>query len=242
MDGEPGRHVSGSHRRVERDGEEVEAILARNVVEERGRLPGDEGQRGDLALAELFERYLLIVIGRRHRDVQKLEEPPGRNRGAGATQIDVHLLVCQVCNTLDVAPGEQMELLVVELGDVGDPGFESREQTLLSRIIEHVGLKDGHVDAAQQLEVGDVLQRSLADDRQHPTCRPVVDDIGEILGDAHRDAGSAPRLEFYDTPVDDRDIRRRSGARRRNRRRKRSDDGGRDDRALHYRHSSLFRL
>ena len=129
-----------------------------------------------------------------------------------------------------------MELLVVELGDIGDPVFDAGEEVLLPCIIENVRLQDRHVDAAQQLEVGEVLQRSFADDRQYPPRRPVVDDIGEILGNAHRDAGGARRFELDDTPVDG-NFRRRCGSPRQRRkghwRTECDDDRGRDDRALH---------
>ncbi len=95
-----------------------------------------------------------------------------------------------------------MELLVIELRDVGGPIFETWEQVLLPCIIEQVYLQYGHVDAVQQFEVRKALQRPLADNRQHPPRRPIIDDIGEILGDAHRYAGGASRLELDDTPVD----------------------------------------
>ena len=141
--------VDGGHRRFERDGEKVEAVLTGDVAEQRRWFPGDEGDGGDLALAELLERHLLIVVGGRHRDIQKIEEPACRDRGAGAPQIDVHLLVCQLCDAFNVAPSEQMELLVIELGDISDPAFEAGEIVLLARVIENIGLQDGHVDPAQ---------------------------------------------------------------------------------------------
>src|SRR5215467_13317535 len=41
-DGEPCRHIGGGYRRFERNGEEVKAVLAGDVAEERSRLPGNE--------------------------------------------------------------------------------------------------------------------------------------------------------------------------------------------------------
>jgi hypothetical protein len=61
-------------------------------------------------------------------------------------------------------------------------------------------LQNGHVNAAEQFEVGEVLQKALADDRQNPQRRVIVDDVGEIFGDAHRDARGASCLD--DTWVD----------------------------------------
>src|SRR6516164_3184213 len=105
--GETCRDINGGNRRFERDGKKVEPILARQVTEERRRFPGDEGDGGNLALAELLERHLMIIVGGRHRDVQKIEKPTSRDRAAGTAQINIHLLVRQLCDTLDVVPSEQ---------------------------------------------------------------------------------------------------------------------------------------
>src|SRR6516162_643882 len=129
-----------------------------------------------------------------------------------------------------------MELFIIELGDISYPAFEAREVILLPGVIENVGLQNGHVDPAQQLEVGNVLQRSFTNDRQDTTRCPVIDDIREILGDAHRDAGGAPCLELDDAPVNYGNIRRHGSARwsrKGDRHRKYRDDRGRAGRTLH---------
>src|SRR5262245_5889454 len=124
----------------------MEAILAGDAAEERRRLPGDESKGGDLTFAELLERYFLVVIGRHNPDVQQIEQAPRRNRSAGAPQIDVYLLVGQLCDAFDLAPGEQMEFFVIEFGNIGNPAVESGEKVLLLGIVEDIGLQDGHID------------------------------------------------------------------------------------------------
>ena len=73
---------------------------------------------------------------------------------------------------------------------------------LLSGVIEDVVLQNRHVDAVQQIEIGNVLQRALADHRQDPPGGAVVDDVGQILGDPHRDPGSTAGLELDHAAVD----------------------------------------
>ena len=102
-----------------------------------------------------------------------------------------------------------MELLIIELADIARPIFDARKQVLLPRVIEHVGLESCHVDAAEQLEICDVLQGSLADDRQDPPCRSIVDDICQIFGNPHRNPGGAGRLELDHTSVDHSEFRSR---------------------------------
>jgi len=63
----------------------------------------------------------------------------------------------------------------------------------------------------QQLQIGNILQRSLADDRQDPPRRPVVYEICQILGNPHRDPGAPRRLELDDTSVHPHFRRRRWG-------------------------------
>src|SRR6516164_1500815 len=63
LPGQPRRQVNGGHCRFERDREEVQALITSDAAEERRWFSGNEGQGGDLTLAELFERHLLIVVG-----------------------------------------------------------------------------------------------------------------------------------------------------------------------------------
>ena len=198
---EPGRDVARGHGRVQRNGKEVKAVRGIQAAEDRRRFTGDECHGGDLAPAQLVERHLLVVVCRRHRYVQQLEKPRCGNRRARTAQIDVDPLICQIGDRFDVLPRKEVELFIIELGDIGRPVLDSREQVLLPRVIEHIGLENGHVDAAEQLQIGDVLQGSLADDRQDPPRRPVVYDICQILCDPHRDPGGARRLELDNTSV-----------------------------------------
>ena len=123
--GEPGRNISGGHRRAQRDGQEVKTILAVDVTEDGSRLARDEGESGDLTAAQPFERNLLVIVRGDDRYLEKVEQSGRRDRGAGAAQIDIYLLIGEVCDSLDVLPGQQVKFLVVKLGNVGDPEFNA---------------------------------------------------------------------------------------------------------------------
>jgi hypothetical protein len=78
-----------------------------------------------------------------------------------------------------------VEFLVVELGDVGDRRLGPCEKVLLLGVIEDGRGDDSDVDAAQKSEIDKVCERSVTEHRDHTPCRPVVDDVCEILGDAY---------------------------------------------------------
>src|SRR5215472_10191061 len=95
-----------------------------------------------------------------------------------------------------------MEFLIVKLGDVSDRHLYPWKKLLLPCVVEGVRLEYGNIDATQKFKIGEVCQRALADDRHHAAGCPVIDDIREILGDTHRDAGRASRLQLDDPSVD----------------------------------------
>src|SRR5262249_23854659 len=125
--------------------------------------------------------------------------------------IDIDLPIGQIPDAVDLGARQQMEFLVVELGNVGNRRLYPREQLLLPRVIQGVRLEDGNVDAVEKCEISEVRQRPCADHRPQATGCPVIDDICEILGDTHRDAGRAPGLQLDDPSVYDDRVRRGQG-------------------------------
>src|SRR4029077_18943147 len=159
---EPRRYISGRYRGIERYREEVQALLSGNVAEQRRGLACDESKRGDFTPAQLAERYILIVVGGGNRDFKKVEEPAGGNRGTSPAQIDIDLLVREIFYPFDLASGQKMELLVIELGDIAHPTLDARKIVRLPGMIEDIRLQYGKIDAAQHLEIAKVLQRPAA--------------------------------------------------------------------------------
>src|SRR5262249_15992409 len=155
--GQSCRHKGGGHGGARRYRQEVDALFSVKVAEEGTGLTSDIGQRGDLALAQLLERNFRIVIGPRDPDLQKIEQPGCGDLSARGAQIDINLLIGEICDAVDLLAREKMELFIVELGDVSDPIIDTGNQVLLPRIIEHIRLKNGDINAAQQLEISEVL-------------------------------------------------------------------------------------
>ena len=135
-------------------------------------------------MAQLFEGHLRRVVGHIDRHLQGIEKVVRHNRGAAVARIYVDLAVGQVSDAFDLRARQQVEFLVVELGDVGDRRLRPCEKVLLLGVIEDVCRDDGKVDPAQKSEIDEVCERSVAEHRDHTPCRSVVDDVGEVLGDA----------------------------------------------------------
>jgi hypothetical protein len=129
-----------------------------------------------------------------------------------------------------------MKLLIIHFRNIANRSLDAGKQILSLGIVEDVRLQDRHIDAAQELQVDNILQRSCSDHRQKPPRRAVIDEPGKILGDAHRDTGAAADLKLNDTTVD-RDIRRWDGGFGKRWRRGKTEEckngRGRDDPALH---------
>ena len=61
---------------------------------------------------------------------------------------------------------QQVDLFVIEFGNVMDTPVDRREHALAPHEGEDIGLHDAEVDTAKIKDVGDVLDRTLAEDRQ----------------------------------------------------------------------------
>ena len=78
----------------------------------------------------------------------------------------------KIRNTFDLWARQQMELLIVNAGDVGERGIYRGDQPLLFRVFEHIGLQNGLADAAHVFEIAQVLQGSLVDNRHYAPGAP----------------------------------------------------------------------
>ena len=200
--GKTARRIGTAGRLVERYGEKMQAVIAFEADEQRRRLACNKSERGNLAAAQFVERDFLAVVCHGHRYLQHVEQPARGDRCAAAAHIDIHLLVGEVGEFADLRPGQQVKFLVVEPRDVSQRHLDAWHHPLLFRVFEHVALHDGHVDAAQVFEIGQILQRSFADDRHDAPRRAIIDQIGEVFGDPDRDAGGAGCFQLDHAAVD----------------------------------------
>jgi hypothetical protein len=171
--GEGAGQVGFQHRRRGGQREELQPRAGLDVGEKPRGLAGDEGQRLDLAAAQLLQRGVLRVVGEAWRDAQPLEDQAGGHRGAAGGKVYVDRLAGQIPHRADVVAGQDVDFLVIQLRDVLDHVLDAGQAAAAARDGERVGLDDPDIDAAQQDDVLDVLQRALADDRQDAQLRPV---------------------------------------------------------------------
>ena len=122
---------------------------------------GDVDKCGDLALPQLLQSRVLVVIGGLHGDPEALEQDRGGHGGAAPTYVHIDLLGSQIVELRDVSPCEDADLLVVKLGDVLNGLINAGMELSAPGIGEHIGLDDTDIDASQKQDVGDVLQRRL---------------------------------------------------------------------------------
>src|SRR5215813_4381717 len=105
----------------------MKAITAAQLTKNRRRFARGKSKSGNLALAQLFKRNPLIVVSCRDRDFQKIKKPSCDDRGPSAGQIDIHILIGEIGDSLDVLSRQEMELLIIELCNVGQPILDTRK-------------------------------------------------------------------------------------------------------------------
>src|SRR3954454_12344834 len=88
------------------------------VSEKRRRLPRDERHRRDLAALDLLDGGRGVERGRFDSYVKQLEDPRSRYRRSAADHIEIDLLALEILDTLHVRARQQVQLLVIELGDI----------------------------------------------------------------------------------------------------------------------------
>jgi hypothetical protein len=78
-----------------------------------------------------------------------------------------------------------VKFLVIEAGDVADAIADTAMDPVILDIGKDVGLDDGEVHALQIKQVGDVLDRPVAGDRQDPEPgRGIVENLAHVGGNA----------------------------------------------------------
>ena len=106
----------------------------------------------------------------------------------------VHRLAVQIGQASNIFRRQDMDLLLVQLGDVLHRSL-LRDRVPLHGLRQRVGVHNRHVDALQIYEVSDILHRSIPLHRQNPQPIGVVQDSGDVGGDAGVRAAGVPADE-----------------------------------------------
>jgi len=179
--GEPRRHIRGGHRRIGRDREEVETVFPISSQKNGAGFPATRAT----AATSRWQSVSSAVPGSSSVVVTAILRRSNSRAAVIAVPLPrastLNLPVGEVGHARDFRSREQMELFIVQPGDIADRGLDAGVVPLC--VIKDVRLQEGDFDAEQKLEVGDVLERPRSDDRQDPPRRSVIDQLGEIFGD-----------------------------------------------------------
>src|SRR6185312_1194531 len=179
----------------ERHTQKMQAAGRLYVREQRYWCATDMKDRGDIAVLELGQPVNLLVVGDRRLDAKRLENDFGRHGRTAALYVDIDGLTVEVFQLGNVAPRQEVDLLIIELGDVANALHQAGEHVVLLRVGQSVRLHKADIDASEVEDIGEILQRSLAVDRQYPE-RAVVKD-GQV--------GGGPRIGSAFHPGNDAD-------------------------------------
>src|ERR1700733_4727842 len=125
----------------------------------------DDG--GDVAVLQLLHASDLLFVLNFRLDAEGIQHDFSGHRGTAAGDIDVDALAVQVLKLCDVLAGEDVDLLVVQLGDVADFLREVGEHSMLLRVGQRISLDEAYVHAPEVKDVGEILQGALPQYRQH---------------------------------------------------------------------------
>ena len=116
-------------------------------------------------VAQLLEREVVVVV---HAldvvDLQHVEDDLRGDLGLAVLEIEAHLLAAQVVEALDVAARQDVELGIVQLGDVLDALLDVGVELGIALFQEHevVLVDHAHVDALEEQHVVEILQAADA--------------------------------------------------------------------------------
>src|SRR3977135_2951224 len=115
----------------------MESVVAFQGQEKKGGVSCTERESGYLTPAQLVECYVLAVINHAHGQLEKIKEAACRDSRAAPAQINIHLLICELGDILYFSPRQQVKLLIVELGYVGQVRLHPGQNPLLYALIDH---------------------------------------------------------------------------------------------------------
>ena len=143
-------------------------------------LSNDVDNRRYFASPHLFERLGVIHIDAFCVDTQPVEQDTAGQVGGAALRIEADFLASQICETLDFGARVNVHLSQEEADDVIDPVADIARFAVTLEIVEHIGLRDGDIDALQIQKVFDVADRAVRYDGQNAQVGRVVEYIADL--------------------------------------------------------------
>ncbi len=139
---------------IDRDGQKMDSAVGRHVGKERDWCASDMDYRGNIPALQLLQARDLLFVFDLCLDAECIEQNLGRHCRAAANDVDVDPLAAQVLDPRDVLAGEDMNFLIVQLGDVSNALCEVGEHAVLLRVCQRIGLDKADVDTFEVENVG----------------------------------------------------------------------------------------
>src|SRR5215207_3586777 len=162
--------------------------LVLDVLDDRGALRNARDPCVSLAAEQLLQAA--VGIGLRidvRLDAEAAEDDACRRKSDAP--FGEYPLSLQILQAPDLLPRHDVDVVVKQTGDVPDALGNVRNVVFGLRKFQRVGRDEAHVDVLQAQDVDEVLDRALAEDRQHPELVAVVEHRGHVgAHDRHRPA------------------------------------------------------
>ena len=91
-----------------------------------------------------------------------------------------YLLSLQILQAPDLLPRHDVDVVVEQTGDVPDALGDVGNVVFGLGKLQRVGCDEAHVDVLQAEDVDEILDRALAEDRQHPELVAIVEHRGHV--------------------------------------------------------------
>src|ERR1700730_843003 len=140
-----------------------------------------ENQSRNFSPPQFLEPNRLRKARRLDGDAQRTEYAIRAGMGSASWHPEIHFLGRQILNRSNLLSGENVDLLIVELGNVLEIVLNAREGRITLQRSEHVRLDDPDIDPSCEDDVGDVLKSALSDHGKNPQVVPnSIETNGEI--------------------------------------------------------------
>ena len=154
-------------------------------------LAAANNHRVDFAGLQFLHRDALLDVNHLRLHPESLEHRQRGDERAAIGKIDADGLAIELPQIVHRLGGDDVHLLVVELGHVGELLLDVLREAFSLEIVQCIGPHDSEVNALEKQDVGDALHRAAPDDGKHAQLVSVIEHGGEVRAELH--VGAADR-------------------------------------------------
>src|SRR3954447_10781890 len=176
----------------ERDRDEVKARVGWDSGEEINRLPDHPYQRRNFAGSQFLQCALLVDQNLFNLYAQPLEHDCSCQTGPTSGRPKVDSPATQIFERANVGLCQDVQLRDRETQKVANPVLQVRRLALGPEVFEHIGLRDGEINAPQIQQIVKVGGGPIRYHRQNAQIVAIVEDLGQFIGKTHVGAVDKP--------------------------------------------------